>query len=425
MTVPSIDDLIQQAEHKQHPYGKSRQPFGRRRCSSSSVCSNVDRRGLDKEITRLPGHDPGGLASLPVLPRHTKGPTPNSPTLKGDRPGSGLSWFMPAASAAIPVPISDTLLLIYFVMPALPSRKSMRHLKAKGQQQQAELAKPLDTDAQRVDVVGAKAEAAGVSKTTAKKVERVKNENPSAVAAIAAGKTTANKELDKLKANGKKKSSNPPAKPKHNYKHCRHTKIMVAEQTPHSPDSFLVTLKSVEPPSGSMSHDLFVSLDRKLAAKLHQQLGQSLAVKSNEDGEDSQPPSQPKSKADEAIITIRNLTSLYGSHALPVLHEYLDELPRKVTAGCEPTKSPSPCLPRLRVQGTSNDKVHFDRRCSGGECVRWPEWYKPMRGELRCISHCRGQPQQNPPASPQGGWGRPGSHCGLLRAASTFRPILT
>jgi hypothetical protein len=43
-----------------------------------------------------------------------------------------------------------------------------------------------------------------VSKATAKKVEKVKKAKPDAVAEIAAGRTTANKELKKLGAKGKK-----------------------------------------------------------------------------------------------------------------------------------------------------------------------------------------------------------------------------
>jgi hypothetical protein len=84
----------------------------------------------------------------------------------------------------------------------------------KGQQQQ-QAGTPLATGSQRVDVLGAKAKAAGVSKATAKKVERVKKEKPEALADIAAGKTTANKVIKTLPKNkNKKKPQGKQKKPK-------------------------------------------------------------------------------------------------------------------------------------------------------------------------------------------------------------------
>lgn len=71
-------------------------------------------------------------------------------------------------------------------------------LKDKGKEQQ-KAGQPLGTGGERVDVIKAKAEAAQVGTTTAKKVERVRKANPKAVADIAAGATTANKELKKLR----------------------------------------------------------------------------------------------------------------------------------------------------------------------------------------------------------------------------------
>jgi hypothetical protein len=87
---------------------------------------------------------------------------------------------------------------------ACPAFKAKyEQLKAKGEQQR-KAGTPLATRGQRVDVVKAKAEAAGVRKATAKKVEKVKKGDPGAVAEIAAGRTTANKELKKLAGKGRK-----------------------------------------------------------------------------------------------------------------------------------------------------------------------------------------------------------------------------
>ena len=113
-----------------------------------------------------------------------------------------------------------------------------------------------------------------------------------------------------------------------NYKCGGTTKVTVA---PHPPKSFLVTLKSVEP------HDLFIELDGQSAEKLRQQLEAALAKTTGDVGHKKRPaktaspakPRQPKPKVAMKTVTIRQLTSFYGNHALPVLHEYLKERPRK------------------------------------------------------------------------------------------------
>jgi hypothetical protein len=74
-------------------------------------------------------------------------------------------------------------------------------MKQKGTQQQ-QAGKPVSTDGQRVDVLKAKAKAAGTSKGTAAKVERINKVKPEAVAEIAGGKTSANKVLKGMKEQG-------------------------------------------------------------------------------------------------------------------------------------------------------------------------------------------------------------------------------
>jgi len=300
MIIPPLDDLTEQAEYKQHPYGKVWQRFEQE--PFAELVSNIDRRGLDKEIILyqdmiLEGwHRYLACLATKIKPKFTEF---NGTDLEAAElvHASGIRRH----SSADQRYASFSLLC-----DACPEfRAKYEELEAKGEQQQKE-GKPLDTDAQRVDVVKAKADAAGVSKTTAKKVEKVKKENPGAVEEIAAGKTTANKELKNLKKKGKakgkpKKESGPSAAnhTRHNYKHDRHTKVMVAQQTPHSPESFLVTLKSVLPPAGSTWHDLFIVLDRSLADSLHQRLGEALAgdskAKSAGDGRaKTQPNKRPK-----------------------------------------------------------------------------------------------------------------------------------
>jgi hypothetical protein len=80
-------------------------------------------------------------------------------------------------------------------------------LEQQGAEQQ-EAGTPLSTGGQRVDVLGAKAAAVGVGRSTAANVEAAKKRNPEAVARIAKGDTTANQELGKTKGKAR-----PAAKP--------------------------------------------------------------------------------------------------------------------------------------------------------------------------------------------------------------------
>lgn len=278
MITPSLDDLVKQGQYQQHPYGKVWQPFDAE--TFRELVGNIDRRGLDKTIILYQGmilegwHRYLGCLATKVPPKfgQFKGTDLEAAELVH---ASGIRRHSRADQRYA------SFLALCDACPAFKARYDK--LEAKGELQQKE-GKPLDTDVQRVDVVQAKAEAAGVSKTTAKKVERVKRENPGAVAEMAAGKTTANNELKKLNKKGKK-IKRPKPRPaesnhnRHNYKSCRNTKVMVAEQTPDSPGSFLVTMKSLEPPSGSTWHDVIIRLDRKLAEGLRQQLGEALASK--------------------------------------------------------------------------------------------------------------------------------------------------
>ena len=160
----------------------------------ADLVGNVDRRGLDKDITRYQDSILEGwhryLACLATKR------TPKFIDFKGT--DLEAAELVHASELRRHSTAEQRYASFDLLCDACPDFKAKYEaLKAKGEQQQKE-GKPLDTDAQRVDVVGSKAEAAGVSKTTAKKVERVKRHNPGAVAEIAAGKTTANKEMKKL-----------------------------------------------------------------------------------------------------------------------------------------------------------------------------------------------------------------------------------
>jgi len=200
-----IDELIGKAEYKQHPFGTSWQPFDE--ATFKELVADVDRRGLDKEIILYQRMVLDGwhryLACLAT------GVKPKFREFKG----TDLEAAELVHASGIRRHVNADQRYASFVMlcDACPDfKQKYERLKAEGEQRQME-GKPLDTGAQRVDVVGAKAKAAGVSKTTAQKVEKVKKVQPEAVAKIAAGETTANKELKKL---NKPQSTSKNASPK-------------------------------------------------------------------------------------------------------------------------------------------------------------------------------------------------------------------
>jgi hypothetical protein len=203
-TVVSMEDLIQQANYRQHPFGKVWQPFDQ--AAFEEICENIARRGLDKEIIRyqsmiLEGwHRYLACLAAKVEPRFIEF---NGTDLEAAElvHASGIRRHSSAEQRYA------SFDMLCDACPAF--KEKYEALKAKGEQQRKG-GTPLGTNAQRVDVLKTKAEAAGVSKSTAKKVERVKRKNPGAVADIAAGKTTASKELSKKAT----KTQKPDAKEK-------------------------------------------------------------------------------------------------------------------------------------------------------------------------------------------------------------------
>jgi hypothetical protein len=187
-----LEDQIAKAKYLQHPFGKCWQPFDE--ATFEELAGNVHRRGLDKVIILYQDMVLDGwhcyLACLA-----TKVP-PKFDEFKGS--DLEAAELVHASGIRRNVSADQRYASLVMLCEACPAfKEKYEQLKAKGEQQR-KAGTPLDTGSQRVDVVKAKAEAAGVSKATAKKVERVKKAKPEAVAEIAAGKTTANKEMKKL-----------------------------------------------------------------------------------------------------------------------------------------------------------------------------------------------------------------------------------
>jgi hypothetical protein len=198
------------ARKKQHPYGKTWQPFDE--VTFADLVKNVAERGLDKDIVLFNGMVLDGWHRYRACLKTKTQPKFTVFT------GTDLQAAELVHASGIRRQVSADQRYAAFdqLCDACPEFKAKyEQLKAKGQQQQ-QAGTPLATSSQRVDVLGAKAKAAGVSKATAKKVERLKKQKPEAIGDIAAGKTTANKELKTLpkkkeKAKAQRKQKKPQA----------------------------------------------------------------------------------------------------------------------------------------------------------------------------------------------------------------------
>lgn len=208
MTYQTLEEVIKLADCKQHPYGAVWQLFDER--AFRELVENIDRRGLDKEITRYQGMILEGwhryLACLATKI------TPKFADFNGD--DLNAAEFVHASGIRRHSSADQRYASFVQLCEACPEfNAKYEALKAKGVDQQ-KAGQPLDTSGERVNVIEAKAAAAGVGPTTAKKVERVRKFNPSAVAEIAAGTTTANKELNKFKKKKKPHTAKAKAKNK-------------------------------------------------------------------------------------------------------------------------------------------------------------------------------------------------------------------
>lgn len=193
VTTESLDCLIADAKYKQHPYGKVWQRFDT--VAFAELVSNVQSRGLDQEIILYQEMVlEGWHRYLACLQTKTE---PRFVEFKG----TDLQAAEKVHASGVRRQSSADQRYAAFTMlgDACPEfQAKYERLKKQGIEQK-NTGTALSTDAQRVDVLGSKANAAGVSRGTAAKIEKVKKRNPEAVAEIAKGKTTANKELKKFK----------------------------------------------------------------------------------------------------------------------------------------------------------------------------------------------------------------------------------
>jgi hypothetical protein len=193
ITAEAIERLIEAAQYKQHPYGRVWQRYDLD--NFQELVGNINHRGLDQEMLLYQGMILEGwhryLACLA-----TKTP-PKFKEFKGtDLEAAELVHASGIRRQSRPDQRYASFLLLCDACPDFKAK--CEALKQKGVEQQ-EAGTPLSMGGQRVDVVGAKAAAAGVGRSTAAKVDAVRKHNPEAVAEIAAGKTSANKELKKNK----------------------------------------------------------------------------------------------------------------------------------------------------------------------------------------------------------------------------------
>jgi hypothetical protein len=193
ITAERMDRLIAEAQYKPHPYGLVWQPFDLD--LFQELVGNVERRGLDQEIVLYQGKILEGLHRyLACLVTNTQ---PKFSEFQGtDLEAAERVHASGIRRQSSPEQRYASFILLCEACPAF--KEKYEALKQKGAQQQA-AGTPLSTDGQRVDVLGAKAADVVVGRSTAAKVETVKKAKPEAVAAIAAGKTSANKVLQTIK----------------------------------------------------------------------------------------------------------------------------------------------------------------------------------------------------------------------------------
>jgi hypothetical protein len=309
----AVERLIAEAEYQQHPYGKVWQRFDLD--GLAELAGNIDRRGLDQEILLYQGMVlEGWHRYLACLATKT---TPKFAEFQG----SDLEAAERVHASGIRRQSTPEQRYASFVLlcEACPEFKAKyEELKEKGTEQQ-QAGTPLSTDGQRVDVLGAKAVAAGVSRSTAAKVEKVKKEEPAAVADIAAGKTSANRVLKKTK---KGKEAEQPGDTE-------------AGEPPAAADeaaaSLLVELNGIigrlqKLPSLMESVD-WSKEDEGKWDKAGEALNAAVPLIATKAQEAFKNAKGKELSGKE--VTIKKLKSLYGQHAVDVLHSFLEELDRE------------------------------------------------------------------------------------------------
>lgn len=320
VTTESLDCLIADAQYQQHPYGKVWQQFDP--ATFSELVGDIDRRGLDQGIVLYHGMILEGwhryLACLLTKKQPTFTEFQGTDLEAAERVhASGVRRQSTAEQRYA------SFLLLEKACPEF--KEKYERLRQRGIQQQ-QGGTPLSTDGQRVDVVGAKAAAVGVSRSTAAKVEKVKKDKPEVVADIAAGKTTANKELAKITREARDEPAIIESEPSRLVKELAQLTQECAAIVEEM-DGLDWSLED-EAAWGKCVECL------KKAVEIVVSTAQN-GFKDARTKADSGPPvicptkANPKKKAIQEVLSIRKLKSLYGDHAAEVLQDHLDELPRK------------------------------------------------------------------------------------------------
>ena len=208
ITLETIDKLISAADRNQHPYGKAWPRFD---CDTfHDLCTNIQARGLDQDILLYQDMILEGWHRY-LACRHTD----TEPRFVAFE-GTDLQAAERVRASGVRRQSSADQRYAAFLMlgNACPEFQAKYEKLSQQGIEQKNAGTPLSTDGQRVDVLGAKAAAAGVSRATAAKVEKVNLSNPKVVSEIAKGKTTANKEVKKLneKETPKAKFATPKSK---------------------------------------------------------------------------------------------------------------------------------------------------------------------------------------------------------------------
>lgn len=198
LTADSVEQIIRDAEYQQHSYGKA---WHRYDLDDLIVLSdNIRSRGQDQPILIYQGKVLDGwhryLACLlsgsdPVFSEFT---------------GTELEAAEKVHASGVrrqSTPAQRYAAFLALTESCPEFKTKYAELKQEGRDNKS-AGTPLSTDKQRVDVLGAKAAAAKVSRSTAAKVEKLKKTNPEAVAEVAQGKVSVNQAL---KSVGKKTST--------------------------------------------------------------------------------------------------------------------------------------------------------------------------------------------------------------------------
>jgi len=193
LTAEAFEKLKTEATLQQHPYGKVWSPYDL--TGFQEIAENIRQRGLDQEIVLYQGKVLEGwhryLACL------LNGIAPRFVEFKGaDLEAAERVHASELRRHSTPDQRIAALNLLCQSCPEL--QQKINRLAEEGKKRK-ESGEALSTDAQRVDVLQEKADMAKVSRSTAVKSERLQKLNPKALHDVAAGKTTTNVELKKIK----------------------------------------------------------------------------------------------------------------------------------------------------------------------------------------------------------------------------------